>query len=471
MRHVKSNVNILKPNKNLNTKLKSSKSNNNFKKCPTTLQIIDNNLDMRTINNNNLLNFIEKSCKNSAFNSIIFNSNKASNSPNKKNPFNRKNKAYKINNSNSSNTLLNNNNSSSANRGISIRLNFKNKIINNNFTKKNKVNNKSKNSSNFKHLNINNNNNYKYDFNINERIKEKDKQITLLQKDLLQSQKLLNRLQEEKQKEISSTYNTIKNVDNYISLNNNSINSNHSGMSKYSSLADFFASNVEKNLRTLRTVYSKRSIVTNKSNSKNKIHGNKNKIKNVNKNKKKNNLNLFINTSSLTKFQFFSNNLISTKKNCKTRNNIHKNYNSGNFNSGPNSNTNKKTNNLSQKKLIRLFSYSPNQLLTNYLYQCESNSKISKNGLRKKNKNNNNNLNMIYSFNSNYFPSSAQNRHNNKMIKNIINKNNNNNCKNKDLNDIIKKGDNLKKRTRDLLNKYINLSNQIRGINSKNNNN
>ena len=77
---------------------------------------------------------------------------------------------------------------------------------------------------------------------------------------------------------------------------------------------------------------------------------------------------------------------------------------------------------------------------------------------------------MIYSFNSNYSPSSAQNRPNNKMIKNIMNKNNNN-CKNKDLNDIIKKGDNLKKRTRDLLNKYINLSNQIRGINNKKNNN
>jgi hypothetical protein len=104
---------------------------------------------------------------------------------------------------------LNNNNCSSANRGISIRLNFKNKIINNNFAKKNKINNKSKNGNNFKNLNINNNNNYKYDFNINERIKEKDKQITLLQKDLLQSQKLLNQLQEEKQKEISSTYNTI----------------------------------------------------------------------------------------------------------------------------------------------------------------------------------------------------------------------------------------------------------------------
>jgi hypothetical protein len=96
MRHVKSNLNILKPNKCINTKLKQSKSNNNFKKSPTTLQIIDNNIDMKTINNNNLINFIEKSCKNSAFSSIVFNSNKASNSPSEKNPFNRKKKHIKL---------------------------------------------------------------------------------------------------------------------------------------------------------------------------------------------------------------------------------------------------------------------------------------------------------------------------------------------------------------------------------------
>ena len=460
MRHVKSNLNILKPNKNINAKLKPSKSNNNFKKCPTSLQLIENNLDMKTINNNNLLNFFEKSCKNSAFNSIVFNSNnKPSNTPNQKYPFNRKNKANKSNYSNSSNTIFNNNNNSSnTNRGISIRLNFKNKIINNNYAKKNnKVNSKTKNN-NFKNLNINNNNNYKYDFNINERIKEKDKQITLLQKDLLQSQKLLNQLQEEKQKEISSTYNTIKHVDSYINLNNNSVNSNHSGMSKYSSLSDFLSSNTEKNLRILKTVYAKRNVVSTKSNSKNKIYGNKNKSKNINKSKKKNNLNLYINTSSLAKFHFFNNNLLHTNKNCKTRNNIYKNYNIGNFNSGPNSNTNKKSKNLSQTKLMRLFSYSPNKLLTNYLYHYESNSKNSKNTLKK----NNNNLNIIYNLNSNS-PSSAQNRSNNKMIQNIIN----NSYKSKDLSYIINKGEDLKKRTRNLLNKYIILSYQIKDSNSK----
>ena len=95
MRHVKSNLNILKPNKNINMNLKPSKSNKNFKKSPTTLQIIENNLDLKTINNNNYFNFFDKSCKNSAFNSIVFSSNKNSNSPPKKNNFNKKIKLIK----------------------------------------------------------------------------------------------------------------------------------------------------------------------------------------------------------------------------------------------------------------------------------------------------------------------------------------------------------------------------------------
>ena len=456
MRHVKSNLNILKSTKNLKINLKPSKSNKNFKKSPTTLQIIENNLDLKTSNNNNIYNFFEKSCKNSAFNSIIFNSNKKSNSPIKNNNFNTKNKAYKTNYSSSSNTIFNNN-SNSANRGISIRLNFKNKIINNNFMKKNKTSkiNKNNNISNhLKNININNNNNYKYDFNINERIKEKDKQITLLQKDLLQSQKLLNKLQEEKQKEISSTYNTIKNVDSFLNYNNNSLNENHSGMIKYSSLSDFFASNTEKNLRILKTAYGKKTIVTNKSNSKNKLYGIKNKSKNLNKNKKKNNLNLYINTNSMGKLNYFNNNFLYQNKNCKTRNNIHKNYNLANFISGPNSNTNKKTKNLSQTKLMRLFSYSPNRILSNILYNCDSNSKISKNTLRK---NNNNNYIINYNINTKS-PSSAQNRViNNKKIKNNIN-----NSKSKDLSYIINKGEDLKQRTRNLLNNYIKLSYQLK---------
>ena len=228
--------------------------------------------------------------------------------------------------------------------------------------------------------------------------------------------------------------------------NNNSINENHSGMIKYSSLSDFFASNTEKNLRILKTVYGKKTIVTNKSNSKNKLYGNKSK----NKNNKKNNLNLYINTNSMGKLNYFNNNLLYQNKNCKTRNNIHKNYNLANFISGPNSNTNKKTKNLSQTKLMRLFSYSPNKILSNFL---DSNTKISKNTLRK-----NTNSNYIINYNINTkSPLSAQNRVNNKNIKNIIN-----NSRSKDLIFIINKGEDLKQRTRNLLNNYIKLSYQLK---------
>ena len=81
------------------------------------------------INKNNFFfNLCEKSCKNS------FNNNKTiknSISPNKICSFNRKNKTScnTIFNTNNNN-VENNNNNNSSNRGISIRLNFKNKIIN-----------------------------------------------------------------------------------------------------------------------------------------------------------------------------------------------------------------------------------------------------------------------------------------------------------------------------------------------------
>ena len=443
MRHVKSNLNILKNNKISNKNLKSSKSNKNFKKSSTTLQIIENNLDIKSISNNNLFNFFQKSSKNSTFNSIISNNKKNSNSPSKKSKMN------KTNYNSCTNTIFNNNRNRT-NRGISIRLNFKNKIINNNFGKRIKSKNKINNSNTLKNLNINNSNNYKYDFNINERIKEKDKQITLLQKDLLQSQKLLNKLQEEKQKEISSTYNTIKHVDSFInSHNSNSLNSNNKGMNKFSSLSDLFCSNTEKNLKILRTVYGKRTIPANKSNSKKKIFGSKKTTQNFNKSKKKNNLNIYINTTSLTKFHYLNKNLINNSKNCKTRNNLQKNYNSGNFHSGSsNSNTNKKIKNLSQNKLMSLFSYSPNKILTNYLNNYNTNPKTTKNTLRK-----NINCNFINS----YSPSSVRSRQINKKMKN----NNNDKSKIKDLSYIINKGEDLKKRTKNLLNKYIMLSYQI----------
>lgn len=454
MRHVKSNLNILNPSNNMNLNIKPSKSNSNFKKSSTTLQIIDPNLNNKMINNN-LCNLFNKTCKNSEFSSIVYNNYKSVNSPNKIYDLNRKSKAYK--NNYSSKTIFNNN-SNSANRGISIRLNFKNKIINNYFTRRNKIN-KSKTNINGKLKNLNiNTNNCKIDFNLNERIKEKDKQITLLQKDLLQSQKLLNQLQEEKQREISSTYSTI----NY----NNSINSNrHGGMMKYSSLSDFFARNKTQNLRIniLKTVYGRKRLSSNKSksNSKKNIYSSRsiNKFKNG---KKKNNLNLFINTSSIIKFHLFNN----TNKNCKTRNNMHKNCNNDNFHSGAICTTNKKNKNYSSPKFMKFFPSSPNKILTQYIHRCDSKSKTIKKPLKKKSSGKFNNICNNY----NNSPYSAQNTINYKRIENKADSNNDDNGgKSKELIYMMNKGEDLLKRTKKLLGYYIILTDKIKELTEKKN--
>ena len=470
MRHVKSNVNILKPlqNKIQNNNiinLKPSQSNNNLKNPKNYLKLSEQETNSINSKNNFLINLGEKTCK-SSFSSLVINNNninkntKNSLSPNKILSFNKKNKTSTntIFNTNHNNFIENNNNS--ANRGISIRLNFKNKIINNNFSKRNRArNNKKRPVPNNTPKNVNINSGFKSDFNLNEKIKEKDKQITLLQKDLLQSQKLLNQLQEEKQKEITSTYNSIKRVDSFINNNNNnnsyynnSINTNNNRMKKYSSLSNFFVSKTDKNTNILRTFYGKGSLITNKSNSKRNTYINNKsttRIKNVNKSKpkKKNNLNIFTNPSTFVKFQIFKNNIENKNHICKTRNNIHKNYHFGNFNSGSNSNIKKNKN----KNFLRAMSYSPNKILTQFLYQYESNCKTGKNTFRK-------NINI-----KSTSPSSAQNRINNKRMKNMIK----NNQRSKDLDYIINKGENLKKRMKTLLNNYITLSYEIKKNNIK----
>ena len=211
----------------------------------------------------------------------------------------------------------------------------------------------------------------------------------------MQSQKLLNQLQEEKQKEISSTYNSIKRVDSFINNNNNNsyLNNNNTSynnrMKKYSSLSNFFVSKTDKNLNILRTFYGKSGLISNKSNSKRTIYNtnytnnkSKNRIKNLSKNRKKNNLNIFTNPSAFVKFQIFKNNIQNKNKMCKTRNNIHKNYNFMDFeiNSGSNCNIKKKNKN---KNILRAFSYSPNKILTQFLNQYESKCKTAKNTFRK----------------------------------------------------------------------------------------
>ena len=471
MRHVKSNVNILKPlqtkiQNNNNINLKPSKSNNNIKKPKINIKNSEHEIQLINNKNNFLLNLCERTCK-SSFSSLVFNNNinnnnnktiKATISPNKICSFNRKNKTstntiYTTKNNNNNYFENNNNNNNSTNKGISIRLNFKNKIINNNFSRRNRTK-KNKNIKKPIHntpKNINLNSGTKSDFNLNEKIKEKDKQITLLQKDLLQSQKLLNQLQEEKQREISSTYNSIKRVDSFVNNNTSYQNNSLNRMKKYSSLSNFFVAKTDKNLNVLRTFYGKSKLITNKSNSKRNIYNttnnqsnkSKNKIKNINKSRKKNNLNIFTNPSAYAKFQIFKNNIQNKNRICKTRNNIHKNY--YNFNSGSNSNIKK---NNKSKNFMRALSYSPNKILAQFLYQYESNNcKTAKNTYRK---------NLNYNIKSTS-PSSAQNRVNNKRIQKMIN-----NKRSKDLDYIINKGEDLKNRMKTILNNYISLSYEIK---------
>ena len=94
---------------------------------------------------------------------------------------------------------------------INIRLNLNSEIINNNFNNcytSTKQKNFHKSRSNI---------------NLNEKLKEKDKLIIKLQKELLQSQELLNKIQKDKQNELSMTFNTIKKINNLDKNNNRSL--------------------------------------------------------------------------------------------------------------------------------------------------------------------------------------------------------------------------------------------------------
>jgi hypothetical protein len=131
MRYVKSNLNILKTNNKINLSIKPSKSNSNLKKSTSTLYIFDPNLNIKGISNNLLTS---KAYKNSIIHTKFYNNYKGMNNHSLKGK-------YKANKNSYSSQEILNNNSNNDNRGINIRLNFKNKIINNYFMKKYKKNN------------------------------------------------------------------------------------------------------------------------------------------------------------------------------------------------------------------------------------------------------------------------------------------------------------------------------------------
>ena len=256
MRHANSNLNILK--KKRNSKIVKL---NNFLKPPSSYKNLNSPMTTKNATNKNILyNLLYKdNSKISLYNTknttnTLKNTNDVSNSAAGIYSFNSKNLC---NNSLSIGNSLNNKEERKKIRGhINIRLKLNDKIINN-YSKTGKVRQKTMN------------------LNLIEKIKEKDSRINKLQMDLLQSQELLNKLQKEKQRELSFTYNSIKSLDN-INLSNDN------------QLAELFTLITEKNDRILKTNYNKYDM--NKYRNKTIINNinKKSKIKNNNKNEKSN---------------------------------------------------------------------------------------------------------------------------------------------------------------------------------------
>ena len=329
MRHANSNLNILKKKRNSNiVKL------NNFLKPPSSYKNLNSPLTTKNANNKNILyNLLYKdTSKISLYNTknttnTLKNINEVSNNGGILYSFNSKNLN---NNSLSIGNSLNNKGERKKIRGhINIRLKLNDKIINNYTKKKSKQ----------KTINM----------NIIEKIKEKDLKINKLQMDLLQSQELLNKLQKEKQKELSFTYNSIKSLDN--------INLSHDKKR----FDDIFTQITEKNDRILKTNYNKYEMPKSK---------NKTIINNINRKNKKNKNNYNNNKKkykSLMKINSLFNLNSNFSKNKNKRNTLNKNIVSSNSLSDNYLNINKNQNNVPTNKPKY---FSPNS--TNRFYKQNS---------------------------------------------------------------------------------------------------
>ena len=194
MKHANSNKNLLKKalgNHRKKNAFKKSSTNNNF----------NYNKSNNTKGRKNLISLLEKNTPTTSFNSKKFNFNSKNNNNIKKEIY-LTSGIEKGNMDDDYKTMHNQ-------RNINIRLNLNSEIINNNFNNYYTTKNK-----NLKNLN---------NISLNEKIKEKDKLITKLQKELLQSQELLNKIQKDKQNELTITYNTIKKFDSLDKKNNKSL--------------------------------------------------------------------------------------------------------------------------------------------------------------------------------------------------------------------------------------------------------
>ena len=254
MRHANSNLNILKKNRNSKTiKL------NNFLKAPSSLNNINSPITTKNANNKNILyNLLYKDnskisvCNTKNTTNTFKNLNEVSYGCGGKCYLTNKNLS---NNSISSGNSLNYKDNQSKHNNINIRVKLNKKIINNNFNKKKKSKKKTIN------------------YDIIEKIKERDSKINKLQKDLFKSQELLNKLQKDKQRELSFTYNSLKSLDNLNIL------------TKDYQISDLFVPTSEKNDRILKTNFNKFELHKSKKklrnkNSKNKASNSKNAINN-----------------------------------------------------------------------------------------------------------------------------------------------------------------------------------------------
>ena len=413
MRHANSNLNILK--KKRNSKIVKL---NNFLKPPSSYKNLNSPMTTKNATNKNILyNLLYKdNSKISLYNTknttnTLKNTNDISNSAAGIYSFNSKNLC---NNSLSIGNTLNNKEERKKIRGhINIRLKLNDKIINNN-SKAGKVRQKT--------MNI----------NIIERIKEKDSRINKLQMDLLQSQELLNKLQKEKQRELSFTYNSIKSLDN-INLSNDN------------KLAELFTLITEKNDRILKTNYNKYDM--NKYRNKTIINNinKKNKIKNKNEKSNKK-------IKSLMKINSLFNLNSNLSKNKNKRNNKNIITKSTNSLSGfwKNKNgINKYQNNIPSNNSKYFSSYATNRFYNNIPpEQYESCVSLTRNYFSNKKKD----------------KRISKNKKENKKLFNLFNKIDNMKIK-RDISpgfkNFVEKCDILKERANKILENYINLSEYI----------
>ena len=324
MRHANSNLNILKKNRN-----SKNIKYNNFLKPPLSSNNFNSPITTKTSNNKNILyNLIYKdNSKISIYNTknttnTFKNINEISNSRGAKYSFSNKNIN---NNSISLGNSLNYKENRRRHSHINIRLKLNNKIINKKKPKQKEIN-----------------------YDIIEKIKEKDSKINKLQKDLFQSQDLLNKLQKNKQKDLNFTYNSIKSLDNLNIY------------TKDYQISDFFIPTAEKNDKILKTNFNKFEMNKNKK----KLNSNsKNKKTNYKANK---NLKVLLKIDSLINI---NTNNIKTKKNNK--NSHGKNSLSGIKNSHNNYIKNKNKN-FPTNKYLKCFSSSANRFFPHGHRQYES---------------------------------------------------------------------------------------------------